>query len=94
MKKQISFDDEILIITVHAGNYRRDDGDEDEYVEGNYPFEVRMEIQTELSGDDSMKPRDFTIVWIDKKPFRHIIEQQKIEEKIINKYNKKFLNNE
>ena len=45
MKKQISFDDEITIRTVHYGNYLKDDGDQDEYVEGNYPFEIQMEIQ-------------------------------------------------
>jgi hypothetical protein len=90
MKKQISFDDEILITTIHAGNYRRDDGDQDEYVEGNYPFEIRTEFQTNLSDNDDMKPKDFIIAWTDKKPFRHLIEQQKIEEKIINKYKKSF----
>jgi hypothetical protein len=93
MKKQISFDDEITIRTVHYGNYLKDDGDEDEYVEGNYPFEVQMEIQAEVQGSgqgwDTIQ-----VVWGDKKPFRHLIEQQKIEEKIIKKYKTKYLKDE
>ncbi len=93
MKKQISFDDEITIRTVHHGNYRKDDGEEEEYVEGNYSFEVQMEIQAEVQGSgqgwDTIQ-----IVWSDKKPFRHLIEQQKIEEKIIKKYKAKFLKDE
>ena len=94
MKKRISFDDQIHMIIVHAGNYLRDDGNEDEYVEGNYPFEIFLSGDMEIATFDEVSDQDITIKWIDRKPFRNTIEQETIEKKIIKKFKNKFLKDE
>lgn len=94
MKKQISFDDQVHMIIVHAGNYLRDDGNEDEYVEGNYPFELLLSGDMEIATGDEVSDQEITIKWIDRKPFRNAIEQVTIEQKIIKKFKSKFLKDE
>lgn len=90
MKKQISFDDQVHMIIVHAGNYRRDDGDHEEYIEGNYPFELSVSSDMEITSEDNVST-EIDIKWIDKKPFRNATEQETIEKKIIKKFKNKFL---
>ena len=86
MKKQISFDKEVVVQTTHSGFYIKDIGDGDEYVEGKYRFKIYKIIENDID-----ETQEINISWIDHIPFKDIYEKIKIEGKIIDKYTKKFL---
>lgn len=93
MKKQISFDNQVHMIIIHAGNYCKDDGDHEEYIEGNYPFELSVSTDMKIATGDDVST-EIDINWFDKKPFRNTSEQETIEKKIIKKFKNKFLKDE
>jgi hypothetical protein len=81
------------MIIIHAGNYRRDDGDHEEYIEGNYPFELFASSDMEIATGDDVST-EIDIKWIDREPFRNSTEKETIEKKIIKKFKNKFLKDE
>ena len=88
MKKQISFDDQLHIICIYTGNYLRDDGNHEEYIERNYAFELFTSGNMDFFKKDDITDHEINVKWIDKEPFRNTTEKETIEKKII----KKFIN--
>lgn len=97
MKARIKFDDDINVTILHQGVYIKDDGLEEEYVKGEYSFQVCVNMSGSIEDNSTQmfdKIDKISVKWINKTPFRHIIEQEKIESEIIKKYQKKYLDNE